>query len=116
MSSPYSAVFFDLGGTLFSYREVGRWTLSALVSCAKQLGVEELKVIERPGLGLGESCGQSLRHAGEAQVTHSREQLWVHSRSSKEYWVMGLMDSWLVSSRRVGFFASSCSVSRRKSL
>lgn len=43
MPSPgpsYRAVFFDLGGTLFSYRDVGRWTLAALVGGAKQLGVE----------------------------------------------------------------------------
>jgi HAD superfamily hydrolase (TIGR01509 family) len=40
MSSPYSAVFFDLGGTLFSYRDVGRWTFGALLASAKKLGVE----------------------------------------------------------------------------
>ena len=39
-ASRYRAVFFDLGGTLFSYRDVGRWTLAALVGGAKQLGVE----------------------------------------------------------------------------
>lgn len=36
----HGAVFFDLGGTLFSYKEMGRWTLPALVGAAKQLGVE----------------------------------------------------------------------------
>jgi 2-haloalkanoic acid dehalogenase type II len=40
MPPPYQAVFFDLGGTLFSYREVGRWTLDALVSAAARLGVD----------------------------------------------------------------------------
>jgi HAD superfamily hydrolase (TIGR01509 family) len=40
MSSPYSAIFFDLGGTLFSYREVGRWSFSAILASAKKLGVE----------------------------------------------------------------------------
>lgn len=36
----FRAVFFDLGGTLFSYRDVGRWTLGALQGMAQQLGVE----------------------------------------------------------------------------
>jgi 2-haloalkanoic acid dehalogenase type II len=40
MSNRYSAVFFDLGGTLFSYREVARWTFSALLASAEKLGVE----------------------------------------------------------------------------
>jgi putative hydrolase of the HAD superfamily len=39
-SAPYRAVFFDLGGTLFSYREVGRWTIGALQGMAEQLGVD----------------------------------------------------------------------------
>jgi putative hydrolase of the HAD superfamily len=39
-STPYRAVFFDLGGTLFSYRDVGRWTLDALKGMAEQLGVD----------------------------------------------------------------------------
>ena len=38
--SSVRAVFFDLGGTLFSYREIGSWTLQALLGSAKQLGVE----------------------------------------------------------------------------
>jgi len=40
MSGRYRAVFFDLGGTLFSYREVGRWTFGALQAAARELGVE----------------------------------------------------------------------------
>jgi putative hydrolase of the HAD superfamily len=40
MSDRFSAVFFDLGGTLFSYREVGRWTISALQASAQKLGVD----------------------------------------------------------------------------
>jgi len=39
-TNAYSAVFFDLGGTLFSYRDVGRWTFDALLASAKRLGVE----------------------------------------------------------------------------
>ncbi len=33
-------MFFDLGGTLFSYRDVGRWTFSALLASAKKLGID----------------------------------------------------------------------------
>ena len=36
----FSAVFFDLGGTLFSYRNMGKGSAPALMESAKRLGVE----------------------------------------------------------------------------
>lgn len=40
MSGRYRAVFFDLGGTLFSYRAIGGWTVDVLVAAGKRLEVE----------------------------------------------------------------------------
>jgi len=42
-SNRYQAVFFDLGGTLFSYRDVGRWTFHAVIDGAKRLGSDAPK-------------------------------------------------------------------------
>lgn len=36
----YKAVFFDLGGTLFSYRNMGRGSAPALMESARRLGVD----------------------------------------------------------------------------
>lgn len=40
VSAKYRAVFFDLGGTLFSYRDAGRHTVALLVEAARQLGCD----------------------------------------------------------------------------
>jgi putative hydrolase of the HAD superfamily len=40
MSGPYRAVFFDLGGTLFSYATAVRGTRSVIFEAAKRMGVE----------------------------------------------------------------------------
>ena len=48
MSRAHSAVFFDLGGTLFSYAQVGRSSGSIVIEGARRLGVEaERRVIGR---------------------------------------------------------------------
>jgi len=36
----FRAVFFDLGGTLFSYRSIGKWTAPVLIEAARRLGIE----------------------------------------------------------------------------
>ena len=40
MSGAVRAIFFDLGGTLFSYGQIGLWTIDALKGAAARLGVE----------------------------------------------------------------------------
>lgn len=41
MSTPIRAVFFDLGGTLFSYREIPRLSVPLLREAARRLGVDD---------------------------------------------------------------------------
>ena len=55
MSHPTRAVFFDLGGTLFSYRHVGRSGGPVLVEAARRLGIEA----ERRELG--RAFGRAMR-------------------------------------------------------
>ena len=40
MSTHFRAVFFDLGGTLFSIREIPRWTAGSIQQAAEKLGVD----------------------------------------------------------------------------
>ena len=43
MSNRFQALFFDLGGTLFSYSNVGRWTFDAVLGGAERLGITATK-------------------------------------------------------------------------
>ncbi len=59
MSSPIRAVFFDLGGTLFSYREIPRVSVPLLREAARRLGVDD-------GLGhVGPAYAAAARSANE---------------------------------------------------
>lgn len=62
MSKPYRAVFFDLGGTLFSYRDVGRWTFGALLASAKKLGADA------EGREIGRAYRDASRAANESYI------------------------------------------------
>ena len=59
------AVFFDLGGTLFSYRAIGRWTLPVLLGAARQLGVEA------PPREIGRAYRAASREANAEYVDRS---------------------------------------------
>jgi hypothetical protein len=41
MTSPLRAIFFDLGGTLFSNRDIPRVNTPALIEAARRLGMEK---------------------------------------------------------------------------
>jgi len=63
MPSQTEAVFFDLGGTLFSYRIVGRSGGPLLVEAARRLGIEgELRELGRV---FGGSMQESFQHHAE---------------------------------------------------
>jgi putative hydrolase of the HAD superfamily len=69
MSGPYRAVFFDLGGTLFSYREAGKATGSVLFEAAGRLGVEQ-----EP-----RAIGRAYRSASrEAYALHGKRPFYMH--------------------------------------
>ena len=69
MSGSYDAVFFDLGGTLFSYSQLGRGRVSPVLEAVRRLGIE----VER-----GE-VGRAYRTASrEAYLRHGRQPFYLH--------------------------------------
>jgi putative hydrolase of the HAD superfamily len=69
MASSYRAVFFDLGGTLFGYGEVGRGSAALVLEAGRRLGVEA----EPRELGLAyrrASRDAYARHGGRAFYLH----------------------------------------------
>ncbi|MAE93073.1 MAG: hypothetical protein CL910_00290 [Deltaproteobacteria bacterium] len=69
MSSPLRAVFFDLGGTLFSNRDIPRVNGPALVEAARRLDVEK---------GFGEIGLAYLRAAREVNDLYMRRPYYLH--------------------------------------
>ena len=69
MPAPYQAVFFDLGGTLFSYAQIGRSPNSPVLRAVKRLRIE----VEPRAIG------RAFRTASrEAYLRHGKRRFYLH--------------------------------------
>lgn len=69
MSSRHTAVFFDLGGTLFSYKDVGQRAGSVIIEAARRLGVDPES----------RQIGRAYRKASaEAYARHGSKPYYLH--------------------------------------
>lgn len=69
MTTRYDAVFFDFGGTLFSYRDIGRGRPSVVLEAVKRLGVEASR------REIGKAYGAAQR---DAFVEYNRRDFYLH--------------------------------------
>ncbi|MFP6639338.1 MAG: hypothetical protein VCC04_03765, partial [Myxococcota bacterium] len=62
MNSPVKAIFFDLGGTLFSYRRLPRAAGQVLQEAARRLGAsQDLKDVGRAFARASRKAGRDFR-------------------------------------------------------